>query len=231
MLHEVKVFSALAVRSSFDNGMFSCIEKQGIRSTIEWDPTAVIEKRIQNGDTADLVIVTDGAMKKFVDSGFISSGHCFPLVDSVIGLSVKKGEPHPDISSADKCLDALLSSRSVAYSLGGASGIYMQELWRKFGHLERINRRATIIDKGFTGEKLISGEAEIAIQQISELIVVDGIEVIGPLPDELQQVTSISMAISNSSLNNAAAHELASLLTSQTAKEIYERNGLKFRGN
>jgi molybdate transport system substrate-binding protein len=227
--YKVRLFSGLAVRAAFDNGMIAALREHGIDATIDWDPTTVIEARLRKGDTADAIIVTDSAMKNMVDAGWVAAQHCLPLVASSIGVAVKRGAPRPDISSVPNFFDALLKSRSVAYSLSGASGIYLQQLLRERGHLEEINRRATAIDKGLVAERLVSGEADIAIQQVSELSAVDGIDIVGPLPAEIQQTVSLSVGICSASVDRPVAHDLLKLLTSGYAKTIYERNGLTAR--
>jgi molybdate transport system substrate-binding protein len=225
----IRLLSGLAVQASFNNGISSTINELGIDVDIEWNPTKVIEERIKQGVAADVLIVTDESLHAFIAAGTVSADHCFPLINSFIGLAVKKGAPLPEISSVESCLAALLNARSVAYSLTGASGIYMQQLWNRFGQLEKINARATAIDKGLAAEKLLSGEADIAVQQISELIVVPGVEVVGPLPDEIQKVSAFSVGILASAANKPAAHKLVSFLTSREAADIFERNGLKAR--
>jgi len=100
-----------------------------------------------------------------------------------------------------------VAARSVAYSRTGASGIYFAGLLPRLGLAEAVNAKATIIPQGFTAEKLVSGEADIAVQQISELMVVPGIEVVGPLPDPVQEMTTFAAAILRGATDrDGAAH-------------------------
>jgi molybdate transport system substrate-binding protein len=227
--NKVRLFSGMAVQTAFDDGIVAALHERGIDAAIGWDPTTVIEARLNSGETADAIIVTDSAMKNMIDAGWVASQHCRPLVDSCIGVAVKRGAPRPDISSVAKFFDALLGSRSVAYSLSGASGVYFQKLLRERGYLDEINRRATLVDKGLVAQRLVSGEADLAIQQISELGAVDGIDIVGPLPAEVQQTVSLSVGICSASVNRPVVHELVELLTSDYAKAVYERKGLTVR--
>ena len=107
---------------------------------------------------------------------------------SFVGIAVKAGAPKPDISSLATFKAALLAARSVAYSKIGASGLFFAGLIERLGIAAEVNAKAVIVPSGFTAERLTSGEADLAVQQISELMVVPGIEVVGLLPAEIQTV-------------------------------------------
>ena len=111
---------------------------------------------------------------------------CVDLARSYIGLAVKADSRHPDISTEAALRATLISARSVAYSRLGASGIFFAQLVEKMGIATEINARATVVPIGFTAERLVTGEADVAIQQLSELKQVTGIEIVGPLPLHLQ---------------------------------------------
>ena len=111
---------------------------------------------------------------------------------SFVGIAVKAGAPKPDIGSVEALKTTLLAARCVAYSKIGASGIYFAALLRRLGIAEPVNARALVVPSGFTAERLVTGEADLAVQQISELLVVSGIEVVGPLPPEVQTVATFS---------------------------------------
>lgn len=225
----LQVFSALAVRAPFVS-----LEAQWPEQypetllEIEWNPTTVIEKKIAQGETADVVILTAPAMRKLVELEQVSASSVVNLVDSEIGLAMLPEAEAPDISSTEALKNALLSARSVAYSLGGASGIYLQQLMKSLGIEEEINARASTIAEGFTATKLIDGSADIAVQQISELLSVEGVKVIGPLPQDVQKVTSFQAGIFQHASNPVAASTLLDYLRSEQAIEAYGRFGLRF---
>jgi molybdate transport system substrate-binding protein len=108
------------------------------------------------------------------------------LARSYVGIAVREGFPHPDIATEAALRATLLDARSVAYSRLGASGIFFAQLIERMGIAAEINAKATVTPSGFTGERLVTGEADLAVQQISELKQVAGIEVVGAIPLELQ---------------------------------------------
>lgn len=226
----LRVFSALAVRAPF-----VLLEQEwgkthsDISLEIEWNPTSVIEKKIAQGETADAVILTKPAMDTLIEAGLISPTSIVELVDSHIGLAMLPDATAPDISTTALLIKALLAARSVAYSQGGASGIYLIKLLESLGIKEEFLSRATAIPEGFTATKLIDGSADIAIQQISELLSVEGVKVIGPLPKEVQKVTSFQAGIFSQAEQPAAASTFLKYLRSQQAQTEYEKFGLQVR--
>jgi molybdate transport system substrate-binding protein len=139
---------------------------------------------------------------------------------------VPKGALHPDISTPEAFTSALLNARSVAYSKAGASGIYFEAMMARLGITDAINARATVIPAGFTAEKLTTGEADIAVQQLSELLVVPGIEIVGPFPGALQNVTHFSAAIMRDAVNREGAERFLAMLTEERAVAAYRASGL-----
>ena len=130
----------------------------------------------------DVVILTREGLDEVVREGRVVAESCVDLAGSWVGIAVKAGAIHPDIATEAALRTALLGARSVAYSRLGASGILFAKLIERLGIASDINARAVIIPQGFTAEKLITGEADLAVQQISELKQIEGIEVIGPIP-------------------------------------------------
>jgi molybdate transport system substrate-binding protein len=111
---------------------------------------------------------------------------CVDLARSFVGIAVRAGAAHPDIATEAALRATLSAARSVAYSRIGASGILFAQLIERMGMAAEINARARIIPSGFTAELLLTGEADLAVQQISELMQVSGVEVVGPIPHHLQ---------------------------------------------
>lgn len=218
---------ALVVKSPFDAGIVSAFtEASGIDVTIDWEPTTVILDAIAKGARPDGVLATDGAVSTLVESGLIAQEAVLPIVASRIGLGVRAGASHPDISTVPALIDTLLAARSVSYSLGGQSGLHFGPLLGRLGIADAVNARASCIPAGFTGEKLLTGEADIAVQQISELKAVNGVEVIGPLPDDVQKVTAFSGAPLSGSAATADVTAFLNFLRTATATESLSAFGL-----
>jgi molybdate transport system substrate-binding protein len=139
---------------------------------------------------------------------------------------VPSGAVHPEISTVGAFTNALLAARSVAYSKAGASGIYFDKLIERLGIADAIRTKATVIPAGFTAEKLLTGEADLAVQQVSELMVVPGVEIVGKFPEELQQVSSFSAAVMRGAANETAAARFVAGLVSKEAAAAYRATGI-----
>jgi molybdate transport system substrate-binding protein len=149
------------------------------------------------------------------------------LVLSSVGIGVKAGAPRPAIATVEEVKAALLRARGVAYTRAGASGLYFAKLIQRLGIADQVNVRATIVPEGFSGDAVIRGEAELAIQQVSELMYVPGIEVVGPLPREIESRAVFSIGIMAASPRRAEAAKLMALLTSAEASAVIRRYGLE----
>ena len=221
------LMSALAVRGAFENGILPAFQAEtGIQVVPEWTPTTVIMSKIAAGERADVVVVIVDSMDRLVEQGKVDPASRVELAHSRLGLAVPPGAAHPDISTVEAFTKALLGARSVAYSKGGASGIYFQKLIETLGIADAVNAKATTIPAGFTAEKLLTGEADMAVQQVSELMVVPTVEIIGKFPEEVQQVTSFSAAIMRGISNTAAAERLIASLTGDRAAIAYRASGV-----
>jgi molybdate transport system substrate-binding protein len=224
---ELHLLSALVVRSPFDALVVPQYEAMGGRVRVDWNPTTVIVKNINAGLRADLLLLTIEAMDDFIASGIIDVASNVALLRSNIGIGVMEDASSPDIGSVDALSATLLAARSVAYSLGGASGIHFASVIEKLGIADQINARATTIPEGFTAEKLVTGEADLAVQQISELLTVKGIKIVGPLPAAVQKTTSFAVAAFAGSPNREAARQFIAHLCSEPSREAYRRFGLE----
>lgn len=224
----LKLFSTLAVRAPFDKGVLSGYDSAPLPD-IEWSPTTVIETKLADRQHADLIIATDGAIQNLVEKGLINPDDSFPLISAYIGVAVQRGAKRPDISTTESFLTALRDARSVAYSLSGASGIYLQKLLKDLQAYDGIAAKATKVEQGFTAEKLVSGEADLAVQQMSELMVVEGIDIVGPLPDDVQQLTPFAVAITNDCRDVPLARSFIDYLFSEPCRQLYLQYGLRSR--
>ena len=218
---------ALVVRGAFDAHVVPAFAAAGGRAAIDWAPTAVIMKALEAGETADAVFVLSDAMDRLIAAGKVEPETRVDAVRSRYGIAVKAGAAHPDIGSVEALKRTLVAARSVAYSRTGASGIYFAGLLPRLGLEDAVNARATIIPQGFTAEKLVSGEADIAVQQISELMVVPGIEVVGPFPEPVQEVTTFAAAILRGAADRDGTLRFLAGLTTPEAAAAYRASGLE----
>jgi len=195
----------------------------------DWRPTAALMGDIASGARADLIIAISDSMAKLVADGIVRPETRRVLADSVLGVGVKAGAAKPDISTVEAFKRAMANARAVAYSQAGASGIYFAGLIERLGIAREVNERAVVIPMGFTAEKVASGEAELAVQQISELMSVPGIDIVGPFPPDVQVSSTFEAAIFNDAANAAGAGIFLDALTCASAADAYRRGGLESR--
>ena len=186
MSDAIRVLSTLALKGAVHSLAGQYQAAGGAPIDADFAPTLALLERLRAGEAADVVILTREGLEEVVREGRVVAESCVDLARSWVGIAVKAGAIHPDISTEAALRTALLGARSVAYSRLGASGILFAKLIERLGIASDINARAVIIPQGFTAEKLVTGEADLAVQQISELKQIEGIEVVGPIPYELQ---------------------------------------------
>jgi molybdate transport system substrate-binding protein len=185
-----------------------------------------IPMRLERGEPADVLIMVGYALGDLAKNGKVIPDSRVDIVKSGIGVAVKAGAPKPDISSADALKRALLAAKSVAYS-DSASGVYVSsEMFKKLGIENEMKDKAKMIPATPVGEIVAHGDAEIGFQQISELNPVKGIDIVGPLPADLQKITVFSAGIATASKQPEAGRALIKFLTSKDASAEIVKSGL-----
>ena len=186
-----------------------------------------IPNRLRRGEPADVLIMARGALDALVKQGKVASGSEVDLVRSRIGMAVKAGAPKPDISSVEALKRTLLNARSIAYS-DSASGVYLStELFQRLGVDAEVKPKSRMIPATPVGLIVAKGEAEIGFQQMSELMGIDGIEVVGPLPEGVQKLTFFAAGVTTTAKSPAAAKRLIEYLASPKAWPAIRRSGLQ----
>ena len=183
--------------------------------------------RLERGEPADVLIMVGYALGDLVKQGKVVADSRVDLVKSPIGVAVKSGAPKPDISSADAVKRALLATKTIAYS-DSASGVYVStEMFEKLGIADAMKDKARKIPATPVGEIVARGDAEIGFQQVSELLPVQGIDIVGQLPSELQKVTVFSAGIASVSKEPDAGKALIKFLASPTASAVIIKSGME----
>ncbi|HLZ00786.1 MAG TPA: substrate-binding domain-containing protein [Bradyrhizobium sp.] len=185
MANVLRLLSTLALKGAVERLAGHYQAATGTRLDADFAPTVGLLKRLQEGEKADVLVLTREGLDELVAKGLVAPASRIDLARSYVGIAVKAGQPRPDISTEAALRAALLAARSVAYSRIGASGIYFAELIQRLGIAADVNARATIT-AGFTAERLIIGDADLAVQQLSELKQVPSVEIVGPIPLGLQ---------------------------------------------
>jgi molybdate transport system substrate-binding protein len=223
----VRVLSTLALKGAISGLAGRYQAESGVRIDADFAPTLALLERLRGGEGADVVILTKEALDDLAAKGAVVADSCADLARSFVGIAVKARAHHPDIATEAALRETLLGARSVAYSRIGASGILFAQLIERLGIASEINARANIIPSGFTAERLVSGEADLAVQQISELKQVSGIEVVGPIPHHLQTPAVFSAGRLAASKRVEPSDRLLKYLASTEVAPVLRESGLE----
>ena len=227
MENVVRVLSTLALMGAVRSLAGRYEAAGGARIDADFAPTLGLLDRLRGGEAADIVILTKEALDDLARAGSVVADSRVDLARSFVGLAVKAGAAHPDIATEPALRATLLGARSVAYSRIGASGIFFAQLIERMGIASEINARARITPSGFTAERLVSGEADLAVQQISELKLVPGVEIVGPIPFELQSPAVFSAGRLAASTRVAPSDALLKYLASPEVAQALRASGLE----
>lgn len=222
----ITLFSALVVRKAFDEVVVPAFEAatETVVAAV-YDPTVQLMRRVVAGERFDVLLAATDSLAGFGEA--VDLGTTTPILRTGIGIAVPAGIPHPDISTTNALVQALTSARSVAYSRTGQSGIYFARLLERLGIYDRVNGAATVLEKGFTAEALLDGRADLAVQQLSELLFVPGTEIVGPLPEEVQHVTEFSAALGSQPPGPAESRAFVDFLRSPAARDAFRATRLE----
>jgi molybdate transport system substrate-binding protein len=229
---DLKILSTTAMKTVFDELTPAIEQASGTRVSITLGPSMQIEKRIDEGEAADIAIVSGGGARGLVERGRIITGSVVPIANSPIGVAVPKGAQRPDLSSVEGFKAALLAAKTVAMSKpvgGGQSGAHMAKVLAQLGIAEVMAAKSKYGAGGaggLAGLVVLRGEADLGIQQMAELMAVDGIDVVGPLPAEIQMVTPFVAGIPANASHADAAKAVIDLLTTPEARRVLKAKGL-----
>ncbi|KGT76723.1 molybdate ABC transporter substrate-binding protein [Bradyrhizobium japonicum] len=226
-MENIRMLSTLGLMGAMRSLSSAFEAASGIHVDADFAPTLALLKRLRDGEAADLVILTREGLDEMIGEGRVAAGSAADLARSFVGIAVRAGQAHPDIGGEAALRKSLLAARSVAYSRLGASGVYFAQLIQRWGVAAEINAKATIVEQGFTAERLVSGEADLAVQQISELKQVEGIEVVGPIPRDLQTPAVFSAGRMANTRHAEAADRLLRYLASPEVVPVLRQSGLE----
>ena len=221
---EIRVFSTIGMRTVLEELALGFELAHGCTVTRVYDSSVAAMKRIAAGENGDVAVFTAGAIDDLIAQGKMAART--DLTRSFVGIAVRRGAPKPDISTPDTFKVAMLVAKSVAHSRTGASGLYFVSLMERLGIAGVIKAKAVVID-GIVGKLAASGEAEIAVQQVSELMQADGVDIVGRLPDELQSVTVFSAGVFTASTQSELARAFVADLASPAHAALIRRNGME----
>ncbi len=230
MTRDLKVFSTIAVQGALEALVPTFEEASGCHVGITWNTAPALVKRLQGGETADVLILNRAGMDAMARDRRVRPGSEATLASSATALAVKAGAPRPDISTPEALKRTLLAARAISYSdpaAGGASGIYFARLIEQLGIAREVNAKTKYPPPaGLCGDLLLSGEVDLAVQQKPELMQVPGVEILGLLPGDLHMVTVFVACVEMSSAEPAAGQALIDHLRSPASAAIFRAKGL-----
>ena len=227
---ELKVLSTIALGEAWHELQPKFEATTGHKLTLVLGTSGGVNKRVAEGETGDVIVSTSGGIEALAKAGKVTTGTSAPVAWSQVGLAVLRGAPRPDISTPEALKQTLLAAKAVAYSDpagGGASGIHLAKVLDRLGIAPQVNARAKLGRAVPNAAAVVKGEADIAVQQIPELLAVPGVEVIGPLPGDLANTTTFSAAVLATTGDPVAAKALVDFLRSPETSAALKAKGFE----
>ena len=191
-----------------------------------WVPSVQIMKRLRQGEIVDVVILSAPAIEDLIGRGVLLSGSRVDLATSGIGVAVRAGAARPDVSSGEALKAAVLAARSIVYSTG-PSGLYLARLFERMGIAAALRSKVIQVQGEPAGAVVASGEAQIGFQQMSELLPISGIDIVGPLPADVQEITLFSAGVHAAAKAPETARALLRFFTAPAAAPVMAKWGLQ----
>ena len=223
---EIKVMLSAAFKEAYLELVPRFERASGHRIETLWAPSVEIMRRMKAGERIDLVIVSAPSIEALKALGLVAADGRADLATCGVGVAVRAGAPRPDISSGEAVKRAVLDARSIVYS-HGPSGVYLAGLFERMGVAGAIESKVTRVQGEPAGALVARGDAELGFQQVCELLPVPGIDLVGPLPPDIQEITTFSSGVHARALEPAAARELIAYLTSPEASPVIHAKGME----
>jgi molybdate transport system substrate-binding protein len=228
---DIQAFATMGVQGVIDALQPAFEQKSGQRLAPTFNTSKMLLQALRSGATPDAVVVTRDGIDGLIAEGIVARGSDVTLARSLVGLAVRKGAPKPDISTPAAFKEAVLAAKSIGYSEpagGGASGVHFEKLIHHLGIADAVKPKSKHPPVGtHTADMLLTGEVDLAVQQVAELKYVQGIELLGPLPDELQFVTVFVGGVHSRAQNPEAAKALVAFLHSPDGAQAFRDQGME----
>ena len=227
MSASIKIISSMATRQLLADliAQFQLTSEQ--RVTVESVGGVDAAKRVRAGEAFDIVILSANVIEDLIEAGTIVAGSRVDLVKSGVSVAVRSGSPRPDIGSEEALRRAVVQARSISYSTG-PSGVHLMKLFERWGIADDVKDRIIQAPPGVpVGTLVAEGKVELGFQQLSELMHVPGIDVLGSLPPAIQSVTTFSAGLATASTQPEAVRALLSFMASPAAAEPKVKNGME----
>jgi molybdate transport system substrate-binding protein len=228
---EVRVISAGAVRAIVSELARAYEQETGNTVTLTFGTMGVVRQKLAS-DPADVVIMSDTVIEDTMAKGGVVAGSRTDIARTGMGIGVREGAPRPDISSAEALKQALLAATSIVYvdpAQGATSGIHFAGVLQRLGIADAVKAKTRLVPGGYPAELVAKGEVELVAHQISEIVPVKGVTLVGPLPKELQKVTIYAAGVAAKSAAPDLARGFIAFLTRPAIKARFAEAGLDYK--
>ncbi len=222
-----RIFGTNALRTVLIECLPAFERAHDVTATVDFAATNHMLEVVRGGGTADVICGTAGAIDELTREGRIMQGSRTDLATAGVGACVRAGEPRPDISTVEALKRALLDAKSVSFSKAGQSGIHFAKVIEQLGIADAVRAKAVINPSGLVGEVIVRGEADLGFQQVSELLAVKGVDLVGPLPDAVQLNSLFAAGIGAATQQRDVAQALIRHLCGEHAQRVMRDNGLQ----
>ncbi len=239
---EIKVLSAGAVKDIVTELAEAFRQETGHTVVLTTGTAGGIRQKVTAGDPADVVIVTDTVLQQLAASGLLVAESQADIARTGIGVAVREGAPRPDISTSEAFKRAILEAKSIVYldpASGATSGVYFAGVLQRLGIADAVKSKTVLWPGGFAAEAVAKGQADLCVHQISEILPVKGVTLVGPLPRgvtlvgplprDLQKITTYSAALSMRAATPAPARAFIAFVTRPSFKPKFAAAGLDYR--
>lgn len=226
---EIKVMSTVALSAALDELKPRFESATGNKVTIVYSVIADLKKRIEAGETADVMILSRAALDDLRTQGKAAQGSVVNLASSYVAIAVRAGAAKPDIGTPESLKAALLAVKSIVYAdpaKGGASGVYFAKVLDRLGIADAMRAKTILVPGAQAAEVVAKGEAEMGVAQASEIVPVAGAQLVGPLPGDLHNVTIFAAGVGPTSQDAAAAASLIQFITGPTGAGVLKSKGM-----
>jgi molybdate transport system substrate-binding protein len=226
----MKVLASVALTAALDDLAPVYEKKTGNKLSLDYGLSAELKKRVSDGETADLIILTRPMMEDLQRQGTVAAGSLVNLVGTPIAIVARAGAPKPDISSVDTLKRTLLAARSIVYAdpaKGGVSGVYFAKVLDSLRITDQVKDKAVLVPGAQAPEVVAKGDAELGVAQASEIVPVAGTQLVGPLPGELASMTVFTAGVGAASKSPEATKTLIQFLIGPEAMPHMKTKGFE----
>lgn len=224
----LRIFVSNGVRAVVEELQPQCERAVGNRLTLEYSAAAVLKKKIDDGAAFDVALLTTEVTDQLIKEGKVTSASRADLARAGVGIGIRAGAPKPDIGTPDALKRALLSAKSITYAKDGAARVLIERIYDRLGIADEVQPKIILQAVPGTPQKAVaSGAAEMVMTLVSEILPAPGIQLVGPVPMELQSYVTFRGGISAKTKNTEAAQAVVKFFSGPQAAAVYKAKGLE----